>query len=403
MTNSAFKEKLFRNWYILLIPILGILFFIIALKIVNPLEYPNSDFFSYWLAGHLTTLGQNPYLAELWIGGHHQFGASWISDTTFIYPLPLALFFSPLGYLSLYQAFVVWVLLSQFMIIFSIALLLKLYPNLLIKRFILPFLSGVVLFRPTILTLNNGQVSGLLLLVIAGVVYLWEKEKWWQGSVLLSFFALKPNLGIPLIALLSLYLIFKRQINSLIVEGVCGLVLLFIGLAQNPNWIIEFWGVGNTKLSLTFGYSPTVWGMSAFFCNYKLNCTIGYGIGTSLLILFGYSYLLIRKQKYLSPALVISLAILVTLLSTPYTWPYDQLLLIVPIIEVTMRLALNSYKFLPTSLIFLAIDILAFILLGVSAKYKVEIWNVAIPMIVLGLVLWYLMKNKPISRAIVAG
>jgi hypothetical protein len=394
MTKNGFKETFYRNWYLLLIPVLGILFFLIAIKIVSPIEYPNSDFFSYWLAGHLTTLGQNPYLAEIWVGGHRQFGATWIPETTFLYPLPLALFFAPLGYLSLYKAFVVWVLLSQYMIVASIALLLKLYPTLQIKRFILPLLSGLILFRPTILTLKNGQVSGLLLLVMAAVAYLWEQEKWWQGAVLVSFFALKPNLGIPIIVLLSSYLLLKKHIVPLAVEGACGLVLLFIGLAQNPNWIIEYWGAGNSKLSQTFGYSPTVWGMTAFFCNYKLNCTVGYGIGAGLLLLIGFIYALTRKQLDLSPALAISLAILATLLVTPYTWPYDQLLLVIPIIEVTMRLALKGYKFIPTSLIFLGIDILAFFMLGISARYQVEIWNVVIPLVVFALVAWYLMRNR---------
>ncbi len=265
MTKSGFKEKIYQFWYILLIPILGIIFFIIAHEIVNSLQYPNSGFLSYWLAGRFTALGQNPYSTELWIGGHHQFGASWISNTTFIYPLPLALFFSPLGLFPLYQAYVVWVLVSQFMIISSVALMLKSYSNLLIKNFILPLLSGVVLFRPTIFTLVNGQVSGLLLLVIAGIVFLWEKEKWWQGTVLLSLISLKPNLGVPIIVLLSVYLILKKQIISIVMEGACAVLLFIIVMAHNPNWIIEFMGVENTKLSLTFGYSPTVWACPDFF------------------------------------------------------------------------------------------------------------------------------------------
>jgi hypothetical protein len=140
--------------------------------------------------------------------------------------------------------------------------------------------------------------------------------------------------------------------------------------------------------------------MSGFFCYHKLNCTIGYGIGAGLLLLVGYLFLLTRKQKYLSPTMVVSLAILVTLLATPYTWPYDQLLLILPIIEVTMKLATNSYRFLPTSLIFLVIDILAFILLGISARFQDEIWNVAIPLIVFGLVIWYLLKIRANPRVL---
>lgn len=394
MKTIAFKAKIYQYWYILLIPILGIIFFIIATKIVNPVEYPNSDFFTFWLSGRLASLGQNPYNSQIWIMGHHQFGATWIPNATFIYPLPISLLFVPLGLLPLYQAFIVWDILSQFMILSSITLLLTINSNLSIKRFIFPLLAGVILFRPTIITLVNGQLSGILLLLIACIIYLWEKGKWGQGTVLLAILALKPNLGIPLIVLLSVYLVQQKQITSLIAGTVSGLLLLFAGWIQNPNWLIEFWNAGNGKLSQTFGFSPTIWGMSAFFCNYNLDCAIGYGVCISLLFLIGYLYLLARKQNILSPALAVSLAVVITLLLTPYTWPYDQLLLVAPIITITMRLARDGYRYLPTSFIFLTIDILALTLLGISAKIQMEIWNVAIPLFILVLSVWYLSKNR---------
>lgn len=388
------KARFYRFWIILLIPLVGIIFFIIATRIVNPVEYLNSDFFKLWLSGRLASTGQNPYNSQIWIAGHHQFGASWIPEATFIYPLPLSLIFLPFGLLPVYQAFILWDILSQFMIILSIVLLLVIYSKLSIKHFVLPLMAGVILFRPTIVTLVNGQLSGMLLLLIAGITYLWEKGKWEQGAVLLAILALKPNLGAPLILLLSVYLLQKKQITSLIAGAVSGLLLLIAGFVQNPNWLIEFWNVGSGKLSQTFGFSPTIWGMSAIFCNYNLDCAIGHGVGISLLFLIGYLYLLIRKQNILSPALTVGLAVVITLLLTPYTWPYDQLLLVAPIVTITMRLARDGYKYLPVSLIFITTDILALILLGVSAKNQIEIWNVTIPLFIFGLLAWYLSRRN---------
>jgi hypothetical protein len=398
MKTIAFKENLNRFWYIFLLPPLVIIFLIIATKIVNPVEYSNSDFFTFWLSGRLASLGQNPYNSQIWITGHHQFGATWIPNATFIYPLPISLLFVPLGLLPLYQAFIAWDTLSQLMIVSSIALLLMTNSNLSTKRFIFPLLAGVILFRPTIITLVNGQLSGMLLLLIACIIYLWERGKWRQGAALLALFALKPNLGIPLIVLLSVYLIQQQQITSLIAEAVSGLLLLLAGFVQNPNWLIEFWNAGNTKLSQTFGFSPTIWGMSAFFCNYNLNCTVGYGVCLGLLFLIGYLFLLARKKNILSPALVVTLAIAITLLLTPYTWPYDQLLLVAPIVTITKMLGKDGYGYLQTSLLFLTIDILALILLGISGKIQMEIWNVSIPLFIFGLLIWYILHNKPMSR-----
>jgi len=400
MKTIAFKAMISQNWHILLLPFLGIIFLISAIKVVNFWEFQNSDFFTFWLSGRLTSLGQNPYNEQIWIAGHHQFGATWIPNATFIYPLPISLLFIPLGLLPLYQAFIIWDILSQFMIISSIALLLKSNSNMSVKHFILPLFAGVILFRPTILTLINGQLSGMLLFLIACIIYFWEKGKWGQGAVLLAVLALKPNLGIPLIMLLSIYVVQQKQIKPLIAGIASGLLLLFAGLVQNPNWIVEFWNSGNAKLSQTFGFSPTIWGASAIFCNYSLNCTIGYGVFVGLLFLIGYLYLLVRKQKILSPELVVSLAVVITLLLTPYIWPYDQLLLVVPIVTITMKLARDGYRYLPVSLIFLEVDIFALILLGINTKIQMEISNVAIPILIFILFVWYLVKNRPVSQVI---
>lgn len=394
MIIKSIKAKLYKYWPIALIPLLGILFFFIAVRIVNPTEYPNKDFFTFWLAGRLALLGQNPYNNEIWIGGHHLFGASWIPNATYIYPYPLSLIFIPLGLLPLYQAFVVWVFLTQFMIVLSASLLLGLYSASQIKLYILPIFTGIVIFRPTIITLTYGQLSGFLLLVIVFIIILWERGKWWQGTIFLPILALKPNLGVPIIILLLINLFRKKEITSIIAGGISGLVLLGVGLVQNPKWISEFLKAGNIKLSQTFGFSPTIWGISTLICDYKLKCTIWSGSILGIILLIGTIYLLIKYKRDLSPAILVGLVITIMLIITPYTWPYDQLLLVVPIIILIMNLAKAGYKFIHVGLIFIIIDLLAFLLLGISAIIKLEILNVTIPLSVLGLLVWSLSKSR---------
>ncbi len=375
-----------------------IIFYFTATEIVNPIEYHNSDFFTFWLAGHLAVLGQNPYLSTIWIGGHLQFGASWIPNATFIYPLPLTLLFAPFGLLPLYKAFIIWVMLTQFMIISSVLILLKLFPKPKYEPFILPIFAGVVIFRPTIITLINGQLSGFLLLMIVITISLWERGKWWQGTIFLPILALKPNLGIPIILFLSMYLILKRKSYSLIAGGISGLFLLITGLVQNPNWISEFFRAGNINFAQNFGFSPTIWGISSILCNHNLNCSLGIGSIFGIFLLTGCLYILVAKKTDTSPSLAAGLAVTATLLLTPYTWPYDQLLLIIPIITVIMSLAKEGYKYLPLAIIFLIIDIIAIILLGISARTQMEIWNVMIPLFVLVFQGWYQIRVRSYSQ-----
>ena len=100
----------------------------------------------------------------------------------------------------------------------------------------------------------------------------------------------------------------------------------------------------------------------------------------------------------MSPASVVNLAVPIMLLLTPSCWPYDQLLLIVPIIWVITNLKDNGYGFLPVSFVFLAIDILALILLGASAMLQTEIFNAIIPLVVFGLLVWRISQDVSSSR-----
>jgi len=376
---------------LLCLAFLGVVFFLAARQIVAASAYP--DFFTFWLAGHLLSLGQSPYDAGLWLAGHARFGIAWIPNQTFIYPLPLGLLFTPFGLLPYRTAFVVWLVLLQFMMLAAAALLLKPWPPALVRRLFPPLLAGLLIFRPTILTVDYGQLSGMLLLVLAGGVALWEKEKWWQGGAVLALLALKPNLGVPILALLSFYLLLRKRWAALAAEAASGLALLLAGWAVDPGWVGSFLRAGGAKLSQTFGFSPTVWGASTLLCAYRLNCVVALGGTMGLVLLAGVVTLIAVERARLTPSLAAGLAVAATLLLTPYTWTYDQFLLALPIFAVLLGLAGKGGRPLPAFLIFMTIDVLAFVLLGVSARTRLEVWSVAVPLAVLGLEAWYLVRH----------
>ena len=372
------------QWFYKLILVLlcgGILLFV-AIEIVKWIDCLNSDFFSYWLAGHMTWTKQDIYSAEQWIGAHHYYGASWISDSTFIYPIPLAIIFVPLGLLSLNHAYIAWVFLSEVMIILSVLVLIFLHANPSRKHYIMPILAGVVLFRPTLITLFSGQVSGMLLLILTFVILLWGKEKWLFGSMLLSLVALKPNIGFPIIIILLLWLLVQKRVASLGGIVISGFALLFIGIVLDTNWIVEYLAIGNNKLTQTFGYSPTLWGLSAYISGFNLFSTIVLGGFATAILLTGVFYMVMRKQKVMTPSWSVSIAIITTLLVTPYTWPYDQLLLVIPIITIMMEMMRRKYPFLLTATAFLFLDLISFVLLEISAQIQMEVLNALIPLVI---------------------
>ena len=384
---KTFKH-LNRLWITLALLTLSLLCILVAICITNRIDYHNNDFFSFFLAGHLVVTGGDPYSSAQWVPAHQTFNVTWVSDQAFLYPLPLALLFAPFGLLSLYTAFVLWLALSEGMILASLWMLTSLKGIPGAKRLLIPLLAGVIFFRPTTLTLFQGQISAWLCFLLVAVVYLWEKGHWEWGSLLLPLLMLKPNIGAPLILLLGLWLLFQKRYRSLWFILLGGVALLLIGFIQDPRWVVEYWSIGNTKLAATFGGSPTVWGLGALIFHNRPVGTLLLGGGCALLVLFGFFWSALRPGVARSPLAVIGLAVTVTLLVTPYTWPYDQLLLLIPIVGLTLALHRLGFRLLISSTLILVFDLLAFLLLIPDSILGVEILNVIIPIIIFGLCLW---------------
>jgi hypothetical protein len=328
-----------------------------------------------------------------WVAGHHQFGVTWIPNQAYVYPLPLALLFAPLGLLSLYQAYIVWVAFTIMMILVSLAILMKALAGPF--RLAIPILTGIVIFRPTTLTLVTGQISGWLLLLLAITAYLWEKGKWEWGSLLLPILMLKPNLGAPLVFLLGFWLLLQKRYKSMLVMVLMGLLLFCIGFLQNHQWLSLYWSIGNTKLAQTFGGSPTVWGLGALISHNQNTITLIIGSLAGLAILFGFFRAILRAGDTLRPVSVLALAVCVTLLVTPYTWTYDQVLLILPISAVILAMDQMGRRFWLAASVFLAIDMFVVVLLFFDVMLNVEILNALIPLVVFGLCLRWLTRAVP--------
>jgi hypothetical protein len=333
----------------------------------------------------MVTHGGDPYSPVQWVAGHHAFGVTWIPNQAYVYPLPLSLLFAPLGLLSLKQAYIAWVALSELMILAALVLLLSARADSRFGKVFLPLLVGMIFFRPTILTLFNGQISGWLLLLLAGTVILWEKGKWEWGSLLLPFLMLKPNIGAPLLVLLGLWLLFQKRYRSILVIASGLLTLLIIGLLQNPHWVTDYWAIGNLKVAETFGGSPTVWGLGYLVCRHNAGCTLGFGGIASLLLVAGFLWLILPRRADISPLSLIALAATLTLLITPYTWTYDQLLIILPVVDITLTMDKSGVRFALVSTLFLGLDIFVVLLLFLDVILRVEILNAVIPLVILGL------------------
>ena len=123
-------------------------FFALAFQFVQSISYADSDFFSFWYAGHSVLTGNDPYNESYWVNERSQFGAVWVSDATFLYPLPLAVLLVPLGLFPLLWAYTLWVALSLVLALLSGLMILSVRGGLQRKRMPFPSCSPFRCFGP---------------------------------------------------------------------------------------------------------------------------------------------------------------------------------------------------------------------------------------------------------------
>jgi len=390
--RSLKKQRIF--WLIVALCLLVMACILIAIRVVDAMDHHQIgiDFYNFWLAGHLVSQGQSPYNTVQWAAGYPPYQLDIDLNPAFLLPLPLALLFAPLGWLPFHTAFIVWVTLLQLMIVLALGIILTFSSHHRSKLLFIPLLAGIVLFRPTILTLIQGQVSAVLLAVLVVIALLWDRQKWFAGGVLLGFLVLKPNLGVIIIALLGFWLLLHSHWKAVIGVAASSLVLMVAGLAYNSNWIIEYWSIGSHKLVHTFGGSPTVWGLGALICHRNTVCMLGFGGIATILLVLGFLWLVI-SLKNLNPVTIIALVVTLTLLCAPYTWTYDQVLLVIPLTLVALAIDRPGLRSVLAAALFPVIDALVLIVLILDAGLHVEILNVFVPLVVSGLHAWVIIHT----------
>lgn len=389
------KDRMHWFWWGLLVLLLSLASYALAVRLVCSIDYLKygTDFSSFWMAGKLILQGKNPYDIVAWGEGFHRFELGFLLTPVFLYPLPLALLLAPLGLLPFHSAYIAWVALTLLMVIACLVILLALETNPRRKLFIIPIFIAIMLFRPTVLTLTQGQVSGLFLFLLVWIAFLWQKGKWFWGGCLLGLLAFKPNLGFIVIILVAIWLLLNKNWRALCGTLTSGIFFLTAGLIYNPTWVVQYLRVGSNKLSETFGGSPTVWGLGAMISHNQITATLVIGSLAGLLVLVGFLRVLMHAHTTMRPADVFALAISVTLLITPYTWTYDQLLLILPLTTAILAMDRMGVRFILTASLFLGVDVLAVILLIFDTLMQVEILNVLVPLAVFGLCLLYLTRR----------
>jgi hypothetical protein len=364
------------------IVILTVLFAVASPRIVGSLDYVNSDFFKVWLAARLAWSGQDPYDPETWIGENRAHGSDWISEDAFLYPIGLALMLAPLGALGIYQAYVVWVFLSLLMILAALLLLVTRRGAPVPIQVVVPLVVGAFAFRPVLVTVRNGQLGALLLILVVLALRMWENGRWLLGGVVLGLILVKPNVGAPVGCLITAWAVLTGRWKAALGFALAVAAILALGWLQDPGWVGKYLEVLGRKAGATLGFAPSLWGWVGLACRDVRGCLVPSGLlATALLIGLALAHFGIRRRD-LETDLAIATAVPVALLVTPYMWAYDQVLLLVPLVISVSRMQEQGFPYLATAPLLLYFSLAAVLLVLVAATIGRDAWSAALSLAV---------------------
>jgi hypothetical protein len=250
----------------------------------------------------------------------------------FPYPPWYALSTFYLGLLPANVAATLWFELNLAMLFLSVWLLTDGWPG----RARLIAFPLALFFLPVLGALSVGQYDFPILLGTSLLVYALRKENvplTTLGIVLLTF---KPHVGaLILLSVLGWLIVNRSSFGRRVIRStaIAAGFLFIIGFLADPAWIISY-----PKMLLNYQNEGNVAGCSEcvslpvelsrwLFDGSLSNAVL---IALAMLILFGILFYFVWSS-FRSHELLLSAALLVTLLVSPYLYNYDFLLLLVPL------------------------------------------------------------------------
>lgn len=249
----------------------------------------------------------------------------------FPYPPWYALTTFYLGLMSARAAATLWFELNLAMLFLSIWFLTDGWPG----RLRLIAFPLALFFLPVLGALSVGQYDFPVLLGTSLLIYSLRKENVGLttiGAVLLTF---KPHVGALILLSVLGWLIGSRSsfgrgaLRSIVIAGIC---LFIIGFIADPAWIVSYpkmllnyQSEGNVTACSECASLP-VW-LSRWFFDGSLSRASMIAVVLFVILIFVFYFVLpsLKTHEFLLTA-----ALLVTLLVSPYLYNYDFLLLLVP-------------------------------------------------------------------------
>jgi hypothetical protein len=286
-----------------------------------------------WGPARLLLQGEMPYDSQALEGLASEWGVPFHLSIWFPTILGIGL---PLAAVPLPNAANIWFFLSLVAFLVTAGLVHRVCKSEDSPRALLLLALTVILFAPLYAHLGQGQASLIVLAsVIASWVLLEQDRPGWAGLVL-SVSWVKPQLVLFAWPVLVWLAIEKGRLRHVFVGWLAG------SLAQTiPLWILEpTWPSGYLG---ALGANP-VWlqpNIHSLVTYWSRSQVLSWTV--TLLAVVAGAVWLVHLWRRRSRIVVLAWALALTPMLSPYTWSYDQVLLL-PFVIVAMRMANPGYR-----------------------------------------------------------
>ncbi|HEX4743052.1 MAG TPA: glycosyltransferase family 87 protein [Candidatus Limnocylindria bacterium] len=285
-----------------------------------------ADFSGFWAGARALVLGLDPYDARTWLATTQQLGTQRPDTAVYGYPPHVALALVPFALLPVEVAAGIWAIATMLVAALGVRALLR---TALPDAPVAHTLTGLALFasQPALTSFVIGQWTFLLVGCVALAVALALRGSALAGLLLTPLVA-KPQLALT--APFALLLVLRgRRLWTLALMGSVAGMLAVAGWLAAPGWLGAWYAAVPGRRVEALPRNATTWGAAVDLFGEA-------GLFLAALVVVAGAIALLRFARRPSAALAATLAYGHVL--APYSWAYDQLLLLVPALAAAASL-----------------------------------------------------------------
>jgi hypothetical protein len=329
------------------------------------------DYIAYWSAGRVLADGGNPYSPEelLVVQQAEGWEVDW-PNIMYYPPWALALVL-PFGVLPFWVSRLVWLVVGLGIILWCSDRAWAYFGGREQNRIIAWLIA--LTFVPTLMVLRIGQIAPWLLLGTIGLMEAEKRRADWLAGAAFTLTTIKPHLmflfGLTVVVWCIAQGRWKILAGSIITAGLA----TALACSRDPNVLVHYYQFAVSHPP--FGnVTPTIGGM--------LRVLFGEGriwlqfVPTAIALLW-FPFYWLRQRRNWRWEEQAGLLILISFVATAYgAWPFDLVVLLIPLIQAAIRLARNA------SMAAVSVGVMAYVLIDgtalllniAGARYPAFIW-----------------------------